>query len=84
MKPSREDIIKAANRIRRSVLGDEEQLVQLYFDAYRTGMERAAVICEGRIGGAVKQDQWWQGFKSAMKQCADAIRKEMDEMEGGK
>lgn len=36
--------------------------------------EACAKVCEGRIGGAVKDDQWWRGFRSAMAQCADAIR----------
>ena len=36
--------------------------------------EACAKVCEGRIGGAVKDDQWWRGFRSAMAQCAEAIR----------
>jgi hypothetical protein len=37
-------------------------------------LEEAAKVCEGRIDGAVKDDQWWRGFKEAMNQCAKAIR----------
>ena len=36
--------------------------------------EACAKVCEGRIGGAVQTNEWWNGFRSAMKQCAAAIR----------
>lgn len=37
--------------------------------------EECAKVCEGRIGGAVDTNEWWNGFKaSMMKQCAAAIR----------
>lgn len=36
--------------------------------------EACAKVCEGRIGGAVQSNDWWAGFKTAMKQCAAAIR----------
>ena len=36
--------------------------------------EACAKVCEERIGGAVQPNEWWSGFKSAMKQCAAAIR----------
>ena len=36
--------------------------------------EACAKVCEGRIGGAVQTNEWWNGFKAAMKQCAAAIR----------
>lgn len=36
--------------------------------------EACAKECEGRIGGAVQSNEWWWGFKSAMKQCAASIR----------
>ena len=36
--------------------------------------EECAKVCEGRIGGAVQTDDWWAGFRSAMGQCAAAIR----------
>ena len=36
--------------------------------------EACARVCEGRIGGAVKADGWWSGFREAMRQCAAAIR----------
>jgi hypothetical protein len=36
--------------------------------------EENAKVCEGRIGGAVKTNEWWNGFRSAMNQCAAAIR----------
>ena len=36
--------------------------------------EACAKVCEGRIGGATKEDTWWSGFRSAMSQCADVIR----------
>jgi hypothetical protein len=36
--------------------------------------EACAKVCEGRIGGAVLDDQWMLGFKAAMRQCAEAIR----------
>jgi hypothetical protein len=36
--------------------------------------EACAKVCEGRIGGAVLDDQWMLGFKAAMRQCATAIR----------
>lgn len=36
--------------------------------------EACAKECEGRIGGAVQTNDWWFGFRSAMKQCAAAIR----------
>ena len=44
--------------------------------AYGAAAEREACakVCEGRIGGAVQTNEWWNGFKSAMKQCAAAIR----------
>ena len=55
-------------------------------EAYRCGHEAGAAhereacakVCEGRIGGAVKDDQWWRGFRSAMAQCAEAIRARID------
>ena len=37
-------------------------------------LEEAAKVCEKRIGGAVQNNEWWSGFKAAMKQCAAAIR----------
>lgn len=42
--------------------------------AWNEAIEAAAKVCEGRIGGAVQSNEWWSGFKSAMKQCAEAIR----------
>jgi hypothetical protein len=36
--------------------------------------EACAKVCEERIGGAVQTNDWWFGFRSAMKQCATAIR----------
>jgi hypothetical protein len=36
--------------------------------------EACAKVCEGRIGGAVQSNEWWAGFKTAMSQCAAAIR----------
>lgn len=36
--------------------------------------EACAKVCEGRIGGAVQTNEWWAGFRTAMAQCASAIR----------
>jgi len=36
--------------------------------------EMCAKVCEERIGGAVQSNEWWAGFKTAMSQCAAAIR----------
>jgi hypothetical protein len=36
--------------------------------------EACAKVCEGRIGGAVQDNQWWLGFRAAMRQCAEVIR----------
>lgn len=36
--------------------------------------EKCARVCEGRIGGAVATNEWWNGFKAAMEQCSEAIR----------
>lgn len=36
--------------------------------------EACAKVCEGRIGGPVKSNDWWTGFKLAKQQCAAAIR----------
>jgi len=48
------------------------------WEGWRAGVkaerEACAKVCEGRIGGAVQTNDWWLGFRSAMKQCAAAIR----------
>jgi len=36
--------------------------------------EACAKVCEGRIGGATQLNDWWYGFRGAVKQCAAAIR----------
>ena len=47
----------------------------VYAKAIRAeALEEAAKVCEKRIGGAVQNNEWWSGFKAAMKQCAAAIR----------
>ena len=52
-----------------------ERLVELVrADAIADEREACAKVCEHRIGGAVQSNGWWSGFKSAMKQCAAAIR----------
>ena len=48
-----------------------EAAIQAAVEAER---EACAKVCEGRIGGATKEDTWWSGFRSAMSQCADVIR----------
>lgn len=50
---------------------DFERFASLVAAAER---EACAKVCEGRIGGAIKEDAWWSGFKSAMSQCAEIIR----------
>ena len=42
--------------------------------AVKAEREACAKVCEERIGGAVQTNDWWFGFRSAMKQCATAIR----------
>jgi hypothetical protein len=49
-------------------------LVALVHHAIAEEREACAKVCEGRIGGAVLDDQWMLGFKAAMRQCATAIR----------
>ena len=52
-------------------LKDIERFAALVASAER---EACAKVCEERIGGAVQTNDWWFGFRSAMKQCATAIR----------
>lgn len=37
-------------------------------------LEDAAKICQSKVGGAVQSNDWWNGFRSAMRQCAEAIQ----------
>lgn len=36
--------------------------------------EACAKVCEGRRGGALQTNEWWDGFKTASKQIAAGIR----------
>ena len=59
----------------KKVASDLWGLVQVSIDAeVLAEREACAKVCEGRIGGAVLDDQWMLGFKAAMRQCAEAIR----------
>jgi hypothetical protein len=57
-----------------TVLINRDELRHLIAQARDAALEEAAKVCSGRIGGAVQTDEWWSGFKSAMKQCANTIR----------
>lgn len=50
------------------------QLAVARVQAIADEREACAKICEGRLGGAVQTNDWWSGFKTAMKQCAEVIR----------
>ena len=56
------------------VVMDSKQLEAFAKLAAAKEREACAKVCEGRIGGAVLDDQWMLGFKAAMRQCAEAIR----------
>lgn len=58
-----------------SCLTELERFAQLIAAKVRADeREECAKVCEGRIGGAVQRNEWWIGFRSAVKQCAAAIR----------
>ena len=66
-------------RFAAMVAGTERTACARHFDvamrnAVTAEREACAQVCEGRIGGATKENAWWSGFKSAMSQCAAAIR----------
>jgi hypothetical protein len=74
---NREDIIRMATEVGFSEGEiDTCQLMLERFAALVASAEREACakVCEERIGGAVQTNDWWFGFRSAMKQCATAIR----------
>ena len=72
---NRNDIIRMAMEAGGTVMAcyspDLERFAALVAAAER---EACAKVCEGRIGGAVQSNEWWSGFREAMKQCAAAIR----------
>lgn len=75
---NREEIIKMAREAGigwAGALGGMDDFLE-HFAALVAAHEReeCAKVCEGRIGVAVQANEWWIGFKSAMKQCAAAIR----------
>lgn len=53
---------------------DEKRLQRFAELVVAAEREACAKVCEGRIGGAVQSNDWWAGFKTAMKQSAAAIR----------
>jgi len=81
---NREDIIRMAREAKLSneigafgypYLPELERFAALVASAAQAKeREACAKVCEERIGGAVQTNDWWFGFRSAMKQCATAIR----------
>jgi len=36
-------------------------------------LEEAAQKCNGRLGGALQSNDWWEGFKTARRQCVGIL-----------
>lgn len=66
--PLRDDMALA------SLLVSQTEEIKALRNAVLEEREACAKVCEGRRGGALQTNDWWDGFKTAAKQIAAGIR----------